>query len=183
MYKAIKDYEGIYEVNELGQVRSVDRIVKLQNGGTRKLKVKELKLQMDNYGYTNVILSKNGIHKVMKVHRLVAETFLPNPDNLPQVHHINHDRKYNRVENLKWVTEAGQIDDHWKEAKSKAKTKGTRLRVVGNDIDKIFISAHEAERELGVDHSAAFKVAKGMRKQAKGYKIYFSNQETETNNA
>lgn len=183
MYKSIKDYEGFYEVNELGKIRSVDRTVKFQNGGTRKLKGKELKLQMDNYGYTNVILSKNGIHKVMKVHRLVAETFLPNPDNLPQVHHINHDRRDNRARNLKWVTEAGQIDDHWREAKSKAKTKGARLRVVGHGIDKIFISAHEAERELGIDHSAAFKVAKGIRKQANGYKIYFANQETETNNA
>ena len=177
MYKAIKGYEGIYEVNKLGQVRSIDRIVELQNGGTRKLNGKELKLQMDKGGYAIVRLSKNGIYKMMKVHRLVADAFLPNPDNLPQVHHKNHDRKDNRVHNLKWVTSAEQRDDHWRAAK------GTRLRVVGHGIDKIYNSSKEVERELCIDNASVLRVAKGIRKQAKGYKIYFDDQETETNNA
>lgn len=177
MYKAIKGYEGIYEVNELGQVRSVDRRVELQNGGTRKLNGKELKLKMNKGGYVIVQLRKNGIAKTLGVHRLVAEAFLPNPNDLPQVHHINHDRKDNRVQNLAWVTIAEQRDDHWRAAK------GTRLRVVGHGIDEIYISAHEIERELGIDNPTALRVAKGIRKQAKGYKIYFADQETETKNA
>lgn len=82
---------------------------------------------------------------------------------------------------MQWVSKAEQRDDHWTKAQSKAK--GTRLRVVGNGIDKIFISAQEVERELGVSNSNALLVAKGIRKQAKGYKIYFADQETETNNA
>lgn len=81
------------------------------------------------------------------------------------------------MENLKWVSRAEQIDDHWIAAK------GTRLRVVGHGIDKIFISAHEVERELGIDNSNALRVAKGTRKQANGYRIYFADHETETNNA
>ncbi len=181
MYKSIKGYEGIYEVSELGQVRSVDRIAKLKNGGTRKLNGKELKPSMDKGGYAIVILHKNGVAKTCHVHRLVAKTFLPNPDNLPEVHHKNHDIKDNRMQNLQWVTRAEQIDDHLRSAISKAM--GVRLRVVGHGIDKIFISAHEVERELGIDNSTALKVAKGKFKQAKGYRIYFADQEIETKNS
>ena len=173
MYKAIKGYEGIYEVNEFGQVRSVDRIVEYKNGKIVNYKGKELKILMDKDGYATVRLSKNCIYKTMKVHRLVAEAFLPNPDNLPQVHHINHERNDNRACNLKWVSKAEQIDDHLRAAVSKAQ--GTRLRVVGHGIDKIFISAHEVERELGVANTYVLKVAKGVFKQAKGYKIYFAD--------
>lgn len=169
MYKAIKGYECIYEVNELGRVRSVDRTVKCKGGSIRKYKGRDLKPSMDQGGYAVVILSKNGIHKMAKVHRLVAEAFLPNPDNLPQVHHVNHDRTDSRVHNLKWVTSAEQIDDHWRAAR------GTRLRVVGHGIDKIFISAIAVKRELGIDNSYAMEVAKGIREQAKGYKIYFAD--------
>lgn len=181
MYKSIKGYEGIYEINELGKIRSIDRKIKLQNGGTRKLKGKELKPSMDKGGYALVELSKNGVHKMMKVHRLVADAFLPNPNNLPQVHHKNHDRKDNRVQNLKWVTNAEQIDDHLRAAISKAN--GTRLHVVGHGIDKIFISSMEVERELGIFNSTALMVAKGIYKQSKGYKIYFADQQTEAKNA
>lgn len=177
MYKAIKGYEGIYEINELGKIRSVDRIVERKDGSTRKRKGKELKPSMDQGGYAGVHLNKNGISKRRRVHRLVAETFLSNPDNLPEIHHKNHDRKDNRMENLKWVSRSEQMDEHWRAAK------GTRLRVVGHGIDKIFISAREVERELGIDNSNVLLVAKGIRKQANGYKIYFANQETETNNA
>lgn len=169
MYKSIKGYEGIYEVNELGQVKSVDRIV--------ERKGKELKLKMNKGGYAIVVLNKNGIPKTCGVHRLVAEAFLPNPNNLPQVHHKNHDTNDNRIQNLAWVTIAEQRDDHWRMAQ------GTRLRVVGHGIDKIFISAREVQRELGVSNSNALLVAKGIRKKANGYKIYFADQETETNNA
>ena len=171
MYKTIKGYKGIYEINKLGKIRSIDRIVERKDGSVRKHKGKELKLKMNKGGYAIVILHKNGVAKTCHVHRLVAKTFLPNIDNLPEVHHLNHDRKDNRVENLQWVTRSEQIDDHLKSAISKAM--GVRLRVVGHGIDKIFISAHEVERELGIDNSTALKVAKGKFKQAKGYKVYF----------
>ena len=56
-----------------------------------------------------------------------------------------------------------------------SKAKGTKLRVVGHGIDKIFISSYEVQRELGIDQSSALKVTKGVYKQAKGYKIYFAD--------
>ena len=108
MFKPIKNYE----VSESGRVRSVNRIVEFKNGRIRKFNGKELKLQMNNQGYSFVFLSKNGIHKVMTVHRLVANAFLPNPNNLPEVHHKNHDIKDNRAENLQWTSRSEQFDEH-----------------------------------------------------------------------
>ena len=177
MYKAIKGYEGIYEINELGKIRSIDRIVECKDGSIRKYNGKELKPSMYKGGYSNIQLCKNGISKTWGVHRLVAEAFLPNPNNLPEVHHKNHDTNDNRIQNLKWVSKDEQIDNHWRVAQ------GTRLRVVGHGIDKIFISAREVERELGITPTNALQTAKGIYKQSKGYRIYFADQETETNNA
>lgn len=173
MYKAIKGYEGIYEINEFGQVRSVDRIVKLKDGGIRKRQGKELKLFTNELGYSIIRLQKNGIAKTYIVHRLVAEAFLPNPNNLPEIHHLNHDRKDNRIQNLMWVSRSGQRDEHWRATQSKIK--GTRLRVIGDGIDKIYNSAREVERELGIDRTSVMKVAKGIYKQTKGYKVYIAD--------
>ena len=167
MYKAIKNYEGIYEANELGQVRSVDRVVEYKDGSVRRRKGKVLKPRMTQKGYAMVGLNKNGIVKKRYVHRLVAETFLPNPENLPEVHHKNHDPKDNRAENLAWVTRAEQRDEHWRAAR------GTRVRVVGNGIDKTFISAMAVQRELGINQSYVLQTAKGKSERAKGYQIYF----------
>lgn len=180
MYKALKGYEGFYEVNEFGKIRSIDRKVKSKDGIIMKFKGRDLKPEINKKGYLIVRLSKNGIAKTRKVHRLVAETFLSNIDNLPEIHHKNHDRKDNRIQNLKWVSKDEQLDEHWRMAQSN-KT-GARLRVVGHGIDKIYNSAKAVQRELGIDNSNALKVAKGKYKQAKGYRIYFANQETETNN-
>lgn len=167
MYKTIKGYEGIYEINELGKVRSADRIVNSKDERTMHYKGKELKQSIDQGGYAIITLYKNGVAKTFRVHRLVAETFLPNPDNLPQIHHLNHDRKDNRIQNLAWATITEQRDEHWRAAK------GTKLRVVGHGIDKIFISAKAVQRELGIADTNALMVAKGKYKQIKGYKIYF----------
>ena len=181
MYKAIKGYEGIYEISESGKIRSLDRKVEYKDGSTRKCKGKELKPRMDKGGYAIIQLNKNGIAKSWRVHRLVAETFIANPNNLPEVHHKNHDRADNRIQNLKWVTIYEQRDNHWRKAHSKAL--GTSLRVVGHGIDKVFISSMEVERKLGIDHRYASKVANGIRKQANGYRIYFADKEIEAKNA
>ena len=89
----IKGYEGIYEVSDQGRVRS------LKFG-----KERILKQGRNPEGYLLVCLCKNGEHKAYKVHRLVAQTFIPNPDNLPQVNHKDENKENNSVHNLEWCT-------------------------------------------------------------------------------
>lgn len=96
-WKAIKGYEGYYEVSNLGRVRS------LGNGLTHNKSMTYLRGGNQD-GYLIVILWKNGHGTNKRVHRLVAEAFIPNPDNLPQINHKNEDKADNRVENLEWCS-------------------------------------------------------------------------------
>lgn len=98
IWKAIKGYEGIYEVSTDGRVRSLKRNNYIMSG----LKV--------THGYIAVALSKEGTRSMKLLHRVVAETFIPNPDNKPQVNHINGIKSDNRVSNLEWVTAQENID-------------------------------------------------------------------------
>ena len=94
IWKTVVGWEGLYEVSNLGRVRSLDRIVKrgdyLQN---RHQKI--LAQTQNKFGYLLAKLSRNGRSRRYMIHRLVAEAFIPNPDNLPQVNHKdeNKDRK------------------------------------------------------------------------------------------
>lgn len=90
-WKPINGYEGLYEVSNEGRVRSVK---------TNKLR----KLILNDKGYYDICLSKEGKTKHKPVHRLVAESFLDNTDNKPCVEHCNTIKTDNRVENLRWTT-------------------------------------------------------------------------------
>ena len=87
VWKDIEGYEGYYQVSNLGRVKQI-KFNRL------------LKLCCDNYGYLIVVLSKNGIHRTRTVHRLVAETFIPNESNYPQVNHKDENKTNNNVTNL-----------------------------------------------------------------------------------
>ena len=96
IWKPIKEFEGYYEVSNMGRVRSLN----YKRTGKKKI----LKNIEDYKGYLEVGLTKNGKRKQFKVHRLVAKAFIPNPENKPCIDHINTIKSDNRVENLRWVT-------------------------------------------------------------------------------
>lgn len=103
VWKPIKGYEGLYEISNLGNVRSLDRHLMFGNRYCL-FKGKPKKVYHKSDGYLKVRLSKNNKGKNYSVHRLVANAFIPNPNNLPCIDHINTIRDDNRVENLRWCT-------------------------------------------------------------------------------
>lgn len=103
IWKQISGYEGLYEVSNLGNVRSVERRV-WSRGFYVTLKGKAKKQVIDTRGYCVVFLFKEGKQKTHRVHRLVANAFIPNPYNKSEIDHINTNKQDNRADNLKWVT-------------------------------------------------------------------------------
>ena len=99
IWKDINDYEGLYQISSFGQVKSLARSCK-----GRHIKEEIIKKPSKAKGYLRVGLSKNGTIKYYSVHRLVAEAFIENKNNLPQVHHKDSVRTNNKVENLEWCT-------------------------------------------------------------------------------
>ena len=103
-WRPIEGYEGLYEVSNTGRVRSVDRYIKNGHSSYRLHKGKVISLLKGEYGYIQVNLYYNGKNYKKYVHRLVAQAFIPNPDNLPQINHKDEDKTNNRVDNLEWCT-------------------------------------------------------------------------------
>lgn len=101
-WKSITGYEGLYEVSSYGRVRSVDRYVKSKSKSYRLHKGKVLICSITKYGYVRCNIKVNGVTRSYFVHRLVAEVFIPNPYNLPQVNHKDEDKTNNMVDNLEW---------------------------------------------------------------------------------
>lgn len=105
-WRDIIGYEGLYQVSSQGRVRSVDRYINYKNTGVSLRKGRILKPKTDKDGYLIVNLSSNGKIKTHKVHRLVAQAFIPNPHNYPCVNHKDENPKNNCVDNLEWCTVA-----------------------------------------------------------------------------
>ena len=171
IWKDVKGYEGLYQVSNLGNVKSLKRVVPHKMTGSRTIPEKILKLISDGSGYLYVSLSKDGKKKNPKVHRLVAESFIPNPDNLPQVNHIDEDKSNNRVDNLEWVTSLDNLNH------SNVIEKGhssRRKKVIQKSFDgrviAIYTSITEAVKEIGVgNHSLISMCCSGKRKSAYNY--------------
>ena len=159
-----------YEISELGEVRSVDRIIEDTLGREQKKKGKILSQKIDRYGYPTVILyGDDKKPHYFTVHRLVAELFVDNPNDLPSVNHIDGNKQNNDYLNLEWCTikENNQhaIDNNLINTNKPI----IQLDLEGNYINE-FYSTREAEAITGIDNSGISKVCKGKRKTAGGYK-------------
>lgn len=95
-WKSVVGFEGLYEVSSCGRIKSLARF------WVRNERI--LKTHLDRDGYVCIILTANKVQYNKRVHRLVAEAFIPNPDNLPFINHRNEVKSDNRIENLEWCT-------------------------------------------------------------------------------
>lgn len=105
IWKDIPGYEDLYQVSNLGRVKSLDKYVNSAiKNNTKVLRKSQLLKIRINQGYYEVTLTHNNKRKYCKVHRLVAQAFIPNPNNLSQINHKDENPLNNNVENLEWCT-------------------------------------------------------------------------------
>lgn len=168
IWKPIKGYENFYEVSSLGRIKSLRKGIILKSNVSREC-------------YPSVALSVNGVVFRKHIHRFVAETFIPNPQNKPCVDHINTIRTDNRVENLRWVTVTENINNpitlgkhigskrSEKTKEKMRKAQKTMKRVVCIDNGKEYMSLAEAQRKTGIVWNNIWKVCNGERKKAGGF--------------
>lgn len=170
VWKDIKGFEGLYQVSNLGRVRSLDRYVDYGYSiAYRKGKI--MKAGKISNGYMQVELTngKKIIHAL--VHRLVAEAFIPNPYNLPQVNHKDEKTSNNSVDNLEWCTSKENINygTGIKRRSQKLSVKVVKCDMNGNEIEE-FSSIQEASRITRISAGNICLCCKGKREQASGFK-------------
>lgn len=169
-WKEIAGFPG-YEVSNTGKVITHHW---LNTDETKELKPSK------HLGYLQVVLCKNGTQKTKRIHRLVAEAFIPNPSNLKEVNHIDGDKENNHVSNLEWCTRkenmnhafsTGLADNCTKSFKDMAKRK--RRKVIAKRIsdgkEMEFLSTVDAEKALGISTSRISQCANGKRNKSHGY--------------
>lgn len=153
-WKSVVGYEGLYEVSDLGRVRSLVKRNRWKPG--------ILKPGKNTHGYLQVLLCKDGKRKNMKVHRLVAEAFIPNPNHLDTVNHKDEVKTNNTVSNLEWMTIADNV------AYSVNKSVQMLDKSTG-ELLATFPSIIEAERVTGINQGNISKCCLGKRKSSGGY--------------
>ena len=171
IWKAHPDIPGI-EVSTMGNVRTLDKVVSGKGNVTYLKNGRILKQYLNhNSGYLQVGVSIDGKRVTKLVHRLIAQAFIPNPEELPQINHKDSDRTNNNVSNLEWCTP--KYNSQYRE-----KYGVSRMEVAGKPIFAIslvtleilhFSSQWEASQKLGVDRSSINMVIRGKRKQAGGF--------------
>lgn len=161
IWKDIEEYEGFYQISTLGRVKRVATGRILKNGKNRG-------------GYLYVDLCKNGKRKNHKIHRLVAKAFIPNPENKPEVNHVDEDKTNNMVSNLEWSTRKENLNHGTRnERVAKAISKIKSIPIIATNLktgdSREFYGSRECARQLGLDQSHITKVLKGRYKQTGGF--------------
>lgn len=187
IWKDLKEYENLYQISNLGRVKSLQRRKSNYNQkgftGTFKLiQEKILKPKVDRKGYLYVQLYKNGKSKMFKVHRLVAQTFIPNLRNKPQVNHKDGNKQNNFIDNLEWCTNTENQKHAWKIGLQKSrfsKNNSKAKKVMQYDLQGNFIREWncmmDIEREINISHTSISLCCRNKVENTRGYIWKYKN--------
>lgn len=156
-WKDINNYEELYQISNYGRVKSKYR------KGTYGKTVKQWE---DKHGYLIVYLSKNGIRKRFKVHRLVAQAFIENPNDYPIINHKDENKQNNKVDNLEWCT---HMYNNNYGTKRKRISKSNSRPVLCIELNMIFYGCREAERKTDIRQCNISQCCNGKRQTAGNY--------------
>lgn len=164
IWRDVVGYEGRYQASDLGNIKSL-------------ISNKILKPRIDKNGYFKVILyTGNGDKKEFRLHRLIAETFIPNPENLPCVNHIDEDKTNNAVDNLEWCTVAYNNTYGTRlERMSKTRSKPIIQLSLEGDFIREWNSTREAAEFMGCCRENINRCLVGVTKTAYGYKWKYND--------
>ena len=151
--KDIKGYEGLYAITSCGKVWSYRA-------------QKFLKPVKDKDGYLCVNLTVKRKAKHCAIHRLVAEAYIPNPENKTDINHIDENKEHNYISNLEWISHKDNCNHG---TRNKRIAEKNSIPIYCEELDKVFPSAHEVERQLGIDNSHISMCCRGKRKTCGGY--------------
>ena len=155
IWKDIPGYEGIYQVSNRGLVKSLDRDAKFSNGKNYHLKGKILSVNVCKKNGVNLVyLWKNNKGCTCQVHRLVALCFIPNPENKPEINHIDGNRSNNTVSNLEWVTGSENMLHNYRVLGRHSNGGVKRKMVECVETGTIYNSLSDAARKNGVSKNA-----------------------------
>jgi hypothetical protein len=176
-WRPVVSYEGLYEVSNFGEVRSLPHVVN-SHMGTRISPGKILRqAKSAKTGYYSVCLSKNNKSKMELIHRIVATAFIPNENNYPQVNHKDENKSNNSADNLEWCT--AEYNNNYGTIKQRisAKNKISKCKPVAQMLNgvvlNVFPSTISARHIADPGHIG--KVCNGKRKSAGGYQWAFVN--------
>ena len=181
IWESHPDIPGI-QVSTLGRVRTLDKVTSSEKY-TRFTKGHVLKQCNDKDGYLMVSVTVDGKRTTKKVHRLVAQTFLPNPNGFPMANHKNCVRDDNRVSNLEWCNNSYNQKYREKHGVSQTEAAGHPVFAVNLATLEVlhFRSQHEASRVLGISNGNVNKVIKVKYKQTGGF--WFTNADDKADDA
>lgn len=170
IWKDIKGYEGMYQVSNLGRVKSLERYRKNNGGSETLMPEKILKQGKLKRGYCRVELCKDAIRKPYLVHRLVAETFIDNPNNLPEINHKDECKENNIVDNLEWC-DSKYNNNYGTHNQKVSVAKGRKVKAYDFDGKLVmeFHSISEAHRQTGISQQCISFCIAGKYKHAGGY--------------
>lgn len=185
IWKDIKGYEGWYQVSNLGRVKSLERTFVRKNGSSFKVKERILKYAFDHAGYPYVTLIKLKVRYNKSIHRLVAMAFIPNPENKPQIDHIDANPMNPNVNNLRWATtrenSLNPITVQRRMAGNSPIGKGLNAKpVIGTSINGnnvLYFNKVKDVATKGFTPSKVSACALGRISSYKGYTWYFAHNQ------